>query len=185
PSLVPVGKDQKQHIEIARDIATHFNTTFGEEFPQPQELTPEDVAVVPGTDGQKMSKSYGNTIDIFAPENILKKQIMGIVTDSTPVEAPKDPSKCNVFQLYKLIATKEEIEDLESKYKKGGFGYGEAKKMLLAKVLEIFAPYRKKRIELEAEVGYVERVLREGANRARIEAQKTLDEVRKMIGTRP
>ncbi|MFA7278070.1 MAG: tryptophan--tRNA ligase [Candidatus Gracilibacteria bacterium] len=185
PSLVPVGKDQKQHIEIARDIATHFNTTFGEEFPQPQELTPEDVAVVPGTDGQKMSKSYGNTIDIFAPENILKKQIMGIVTDSTPVEAPKDPSKCNVFQLYKLIATKEEIEDLESKYKKGGFGYGEAKKMLLAKVLEIFAPYRKKRIELEAEVGYVERVLREGANRAKIEAQKTLDEVRKMIGTRP
>lgn len=185
PSLVPVGKDQKQHIEIARDIATHFNTTFGEEFPQPQELTPEDVAVVPGTDGQKMSKSYGNTIDIFAPENILKKQIMGIVTDSTPVEAPKDPSKCNVFQLYKLIATKEETTDLESKYKKGGFGYGEAKKMLLAKVLEIFAPYRKKRIELEAEVGYVERVLREGANRARIEAQKTLDEVRKMIGTRP
>lgn len=185
PSLVPVGKDQKQHIEIARDIATHFNTTFGEEFPQPQELTPEDVAVVPGTDGQKMSKSYGNTIDIFAPENILKKQIMGIVTDSTPVEAPKDPSKCNVFQLYKLIATKEEIIDLESKYKKGGFGYGEAKKMLLAKILEIFDPYRKKRIELEAEVGYVERVLREGANRARIEAQKTLDEVRKMIGTRP
>ncbi len=107
PSLVPVGKDQKQHIEIARDIATHFNTTFGEEFPQPQELTPEDVAVVPGTDGQKMSKSYGNTIDIFAPENILKKQIMGIVTDSTPVEAPKDPSTCNVFQLYKLVATKE------------------------------------------------------------------------------
>ncbi len=185
PDLVPVGKDQKQHIEITRDIATHFNSHFGETFNQPQELTPESVAVVPGTDGQKMSKSYGNTIDIFAPEATLKKQVMGIVTDSTPVEQPKDPSKCNVFALYKLLATPTEIAALEAQYKKGGFGYGEAKKLLLAKLLEVFAPARKKRVELEADRGYVERVLQMGADRARIEARKTLDEVRKKIGTRP
>lgn len=185
PEIVPVGKDQKQHIEITRDIATHFNSHFSETFNQPQELTPEDVAVVPGTDGQKMSKSYGNTIDIFAPEATLKKQVMGIVTDSTPVDQPKNPETCNVFRLYKLLANADEAADLKSKYEKGGFGYGDAKKLLLAKILEIFEPYRKKRIELEADVGYVERVLREGADRARIEAQKTLDEVRKKIGTRP
>lgn len=185
PELVPVGKDQKQHIEITRDIATHFNNHFGEVFNQPQELTPEDVAVVPGTDGQKMSKSYGNTIDIFADEAVLKKQVMGIVTDSTPVDEPKNPATCNVFQLYKLLASPEEIESLKVKYEQGGHGYGEAKKLLLGKILEIFNEPRKKRIELEADVGYVERVLREGADRARIEAKKTLDEVRKKIGTRP
>ncbi len=185
PDLVPVGKDQKQHIEITRDIATHFNTHFGNTLNQPQELTPEDVAIVPGTDGQKMSKSYGNTIDIFAPEATLKKQVMGIVTDSTPVEAPKDTSKCNVFQLYKLIATSSEITALKAQYEKGGFGYGEAKKILLAKLLEVFTPARKKYIELKENLSYVERVLQTGAERARTEASKTLDEVRKKIGTRP
>ncbi len=185
PDLVPVGKDQKQHIEITRDIATHFNSHFSETFNQPQELTPEDVAVVPGTDGQKMSKSYNNTISIFSPEPVIKKQVMGIVTDSTPVDQPKNPDTCNVFQLYRLLATPAEIADLKEKYQKGGYGYGDAKKLLLEKIMETFEPYRKKRIELEADLGYVDRVLREGADRARIEAKKTLDEVRKKIGTRP
>lgn len=185
PVLVPVGKDQKQHIEIARDIATTFNSIYGETLELPEPFIPEDVAVVPGTDGQKMSKSYGNTIDIFATESILKKQIMGIVTDSTPVEEPKDPSKCNVFQLYKLVANNSEIAELEGQYKKGGFGYGEAKKILLTKILEIFGPARQKRVELEADVGYIDRVLREGAERARKVAKATLDEVRKKIGTQP
>lgn len=185
PVLVPVGKDQKQHIEIARDIATTFNSIYGETLEPPEPFIPEDVAVVPGTDGQKMSKSYGNTIDIFAPEATLKKQIMGIVTDSTPVEEPKNPSTCNVFTLYKLLASKDEIDELAQKYQKGGFGYGEAKKILLAKILEIFGPARQKRVELEADVGYIDRVLREGAERARKVAKATLDEVRKKIGTQP
>lgn len=184
PNLVPVGKDQKQHVEITRDIATSFNSHFGDTLTLPEDFIKEDVAVVPGTDGQKMSKSYGNTIDIFAPEAVLKKQVMGIVTDSTPVEDPKDPSKCHIFTLYKLLANKEEIADLESKYRKGGFGYGEAKKILLAKILEIFAPARKKRIELESDLSYVSSVLQEGASRAKKVASETLDEVRKKIGTR-
>ena len=110
---------------------------------------------------------------------------MGIVTDSTPVDQPKNPDTCNVFQLYRLLATPAEIADLKEKYQKGGYGYGDAKKLLLEKIMETFEPYRKKRIELEADLGYVDRVLREGADRARIEAKKTLDEVRKKIGTRP
>lgn len=186
PNLVPVGKDQKQHVEITRDIASSFNYNYAPEddfFNLPEPLIKDDVAVVPGTDGQKMSKSYGNTIDIFAPEATLKKQIMGIVTDSTPVEEPKDPSKCNVFTLYKLLASEREINELAAKYKKGGFGYGEAKKILLAKILETFEPARKKRIELEADLSYVQSVLRDGASRAKVIAQKTLDDVRKKIGT--
>lgn len=192
PDIVPVGRDQKQHVEITRDIAASFNYHYSSDkdsnkddyFKLPEPFIKEDVAVVPGTDGQKMSKSYGNTIDIFAPEAVLKKQVMGIVTDSTPVEDPKDPSKCHVFTLYKLLANTEEIADLESKYKKGGFGYGEAKKILLAKILEIFAPARKKRIELEGDLSYVSSVLQEGASRAKKVASETLDEVRKKIGTR-
>lgn len=183
PNLVPVGKDQKQHVEIARDIAAHFGTTYGETFSLPEPYTPDSVAIVPGTDGQKMSKSYGNTIDIFAPEATLKKQVMGIVTDSTPVEEPKDPSKCHVFALYKLLATAQEVKTLETQYKKGGYGYGEAKKLLLSKIMEIFAEARKKRIELEDKKSYVDGVLQQGADRARKIASATLDEVRKKIGT--
>lgn len=190
PDLVPVGKDQKQHVEIARDIASAFNGYFGAYFDLPESFIKDDTAVVPGTDGQKMSKSYGNTIDIFAPEALLKKQVMSIVTDSTPVEAPKDPSKCTVFSLYKLLATPEETQNLAGKYKKGGFGYGEAKKLLLEKILETFANAKKKYdelkkdIELKGDLSYVESVLREGADRAREIASKTLDEVRKKVGTR-
>ncbi|MDP2642271.1 MAG: tryptophan--tRNA ligase [Candidatus Peregrinibacteria bacterium] len=182
PNLVPVGKDQKQHIEMSRDIAITFNTTFGETFKIPDPLIKEEVAVVPGTDGQKMSKSYGNTIDIFAEENILKKQVMGIVTDSTPLEEPKDPKKCNVFNLYKLLATKEEIKELENKYKKGGFGYGDAKKTLLAKILEHFKESREKYKEIYPKKDMVYAILENGSNKARILAAKTLKEVKTKVG---
>lgn len=183
PDLVPVGKDQKQHIEIARDIAEKFNHTYGDVFPLPEELIPEDLGYVVGTDGeQKMSKSYGNVIEFFADEKTLKKQIMGIVTDSTPIEEPKDPETCAVFKIYSYFATPNEQKELSAKYKKGGFGYGDSKKLLLGKILEYFGPYRQKRIELAQDLGYVEKVLREGAEKARQVAQKTMAEVREKTG---
>ncbi len=182
PDLVPVGKDQKQHIEMSRDIATTFNTTFGETFKIPEPFIKDEVAVVPGTDGQKMSKSYNNTIDIFAEENELKKQVMSIVTDSTPLEEPKDPKKCNVFNLYKLLATKEEIKDLESKYKKGGFGYGDAKKTLLAKILEYFKEAREKYKTIYPQKEMIYDILGNGSRKAKILASKTLTEVKTKVG---
>lgn len=184
PDLVPVGKDQKQHIEIARDIAATFNHHFGETFPLPEDVIKDEVSVVPGTDGQKMSKSYGNTIDIFADEKTLKKQVMGIVTDSKSVDEAKDPKQCNVFALYKHFATKNEAEELKDKYISGGFGYGEAKKLLLKKLLQHFEEPRKKRIELSGNFAYVLDVLDEGAKRARAIASETMEEVRTKIGTK-
>jgi len=182
PDLVPVGQDQKQHIEMTRDIAQTFNNLYGETFKIPEPSIKKEVAVVPGTDGQKMSKSYDNTIDIFAPDNILKKQVMGIVTNSVPVEDPKDPKSCNVFQLYKLIASKEEVTDLESKYIKGGFGYGDAKKLLLEKILHHFDSARKKYLSLLSDKKSVEQILNAGAKKAKEQAEKTLSEVKKKIG---
>lgn len=182
PDLVPVGQDQKQHIEMTRDIAIKFNSAYGDTFKIPSPFIKEEVAVVPGTDGQKMSKSYGNTIDIFAPDAVLKKQVMGIVTDSTPVDKPKDPKKCNVFKLYALVASKKEIAELETKYKKGGFGYGDAKKLLLAKLLEIFADARAKKLELDKKESYVREILEDGTKRARAFATKTMEEVKKRTG---
>ncbi|PIZ75186.1 tryptophan--tRNA ligase [Candidatus Peregrinibacteria bacterium CG_4_10_14_0_2_um_filter_38_24] len=182
PDLVPVGKDQKQHIEMSRDIAITFNTTFGETFKIPDPLIKEEVAVIPGTDGQKMSKSYGNTIDIFAEESELKKQVMGIVTDSTPLEKPKDPKKCNVFNIYKLLATKEEIKEMETKYKKGGFGYGDAKKTLLAKILEHFKESREKYKEIYPQKDMVYSILENGSMQAKKLASKTLKEVKTKVG---
>lgn len=184
PDIVPVGQDQKQHIEMTRDIATTFNNTFGETFKLPEPLIKEEVAVVPGTDGQKMSKSYGNTIDIFAEESVLKKQVMGIVTDSTPVEAPKNPDTCNVFKLYKLLASTEEISDLEAKYSQGGFGYGDAKKLLLAKILEHFAAARDKYQSLLNKEDYIQQILESGAKKAKQSASKILDQVKIKIGYR-
>jgi len=182
PALVPVGKDQKQHLEIARDIATKFNNQYGEVFPLPEEYTPEDVAVVPGTDGQKMSKSYGNTIEFFADEKTLKKQVMGIVTDSTPVEDPKDPDTCNVFQIFKLFLDENEQKELAQKYKNGGLGYGDAKKMLLERILDYFGPYRQKRVELEANLDYINSVVESGTKKANEFANTTLKEVKKAVG---
>lgn len=182
PDFVPVGKDQKQHVEIARDIAGKFNRVFGEVFKLPRPYIPEEVAVVIGTDGQKMSKSYGNIIEIFAPEKQLKKQIMGIVTDSTPLESPKDPSKDNVYKLYSYFATDEEKNSLVEKYRAGGYGYGDAKKLLLEKVMEHFKPFREKREELKNNLDYVKSVLDDGAIRARGVAAKTKEEVWKATG---
>lgn len=182
PDLVPVGKDQKQHVEIARDIATNFNQTFGETFKLPDAFIKEDVAVVPGTDGQKMSKSYGNTIDLFGTDAELKKQVMGIITDSTPLEEPKNPDTCNVFKLYKLFANKTEIQELAAKYKAGGMGYGDAKKTLLSKLMEYFADARTKYNELLPKKDYVYGVLEEGAKRAKKVASNTLETAKKKIG---
>jgi tryptophanyl-tRNA synthetase len=180
--LVPVGADQVQHIEIARDIAGYFNTTYGETFKLPDAYVNESTAKVPGTDGQKMSKSYGNTIGIFDEGKQLKSRVMGIVTDSTPVEAPKDPETNTVFQLYKLVATKEEAAEMAERFRAGGYGYGEAKKALLAKVDAYFEPFRERRKQLAADADYVEDVLRDGAARARAEALKVLGRTRRACG---
>ena len=145
---VPVGKDQKQHVEVARDIAIKFNNEYGEVFTLPEVEIDEDVATVPGVDGQKMSKSYGNTIDLFLEEKALRKQIMRIVTDSTPVEEPKDPDACNVFQIYRLFLDKAGEEDLRKRYLAGGTGYGEVKQELFETVRDFFAPYAARRKEL-------------------------------------
>jgi tryptophanyl-tRNA synthetase len=179
--LVPVGKDQEQHLEMTRDIAGAFNHAFGEVFPLPEGVFNE-AAVVPGTDGQKMSKSYGNTIEIFAEGKPLERAVMGIVTDKTPLEEPLNPETCNVFALYKLFATAPDIEALASKYRAGGFGYGSAKKELLAKIDAYFAPARERRKLLERNPGVVEEALASGAKRAREVAQVTLRIVRERVG---
>jgi len=179
--LVPVGKDQEQHLEMTRDIAGSFNSCFGEVFPLPEAVFNE-AAVVPGTDGQKMSKSYGNTIDIFAEGKALERAVMGIVTDKTPLEAPLNPDTCNVFALYKLFATPAEQEAMARKYRAGGFGYGAAKKELLARIDAYFAPFRERRKQLERNPGLVEEALTRGARRAREAARVTLRLVRERVG---
>ncbi len=182
PDIVPVGKDQKQHVEIARDLAGKFNRTYGEVFKLPQPYIPEEVAVVIGTDGQKMSKSYGNTIEIFATDKGLKKQVMGIITDSTPVESPKDPANDTIFKLYSYFSTGEEKAALADKYRAGGIGYGDAKKMLLEKVIETFKPFREERERLKNDLTYVKDILKKGAEKARIVASETKAEVWDKIG---
>jgi len=183
PDLVPVGKDQKQHVEIARDIAGKFNRIYGDIFKMPDPYIPEATATVVGTDGEnKMSKSYGNVIEFFADENVLRKQVMGIKTDSTPVEQPKDPDKDSIFKYYSFFATEKEKVELAEKYRKGGFGYGDAKKMLLEKLLDYFGPYRKKRDELSKNKGFVLSTLRKGTERARAVASRTMEEVREKVG---
>ncbi len=181
-NLVPVGADQKQHIEVTRDIAMRFNNTYGEVFVIPEEHIIESVAVVPGTDGRKMSKSYGNTIEIFEPEKSVKKKIMRIVTDSTPVEEPKNPATCNVFALLKLVASTEELAEWDARYRNGGMGYGEAKKRLAELTIEYFQPYRQKRAELENNIDDVRKMLQNGAARAKAVAAQTLTEARKAVG---
>lgn len=178
---VPVGKDQVQHLEMTRDMAGYFNQAYGEVFPEPQAVHGE-AAVVPGTDGQKMSKSYGNTIEIFAEGKALEKAVMGIVTDKTPLEQPINPDTCNVFALYKLFASRAEVEEMAAKYRAGGFGYGAAKKALLAKVDSYFAPFRERRKQLERDPGIVEEALATGAARARAVARMTLRLVRERVG---
>ena len=182
--VVPVGQDQVQHLEMTRDMAAKFNQTYGEVFPLPTYRL-DKGAKVPGIDGQKMSKSYGNTIDIFAEGKALQKTVMSIVTDAAPLEAPKEPEGNNVFELYSLFATEDEKNALAERYRAGGLGYGVVKDMLFAKINEYLGPAREKRKQLAADPDYVEDVLRRGAQRARAEAQKTMALVREAVGMRP
>jgi tryptophanyl-tRNA synthetase len=182
--LVPVGADQKQHIEVTRDIAVRFNNSYGEVFTVPEEHIIESVAVVPGIDGRKMSKSYGNTIGIFEPQKSVRKKIMRIVTDSTPVEEPKDPDACNVFALMRLVADEDELADWEKRYRSGGMGYGEVKKRLAELMLDYFEPYREKRAELENNIDDVKDILARGAERAKAVASETLEKARQAVGLR-
>jgi tryptophanyl-tRNA synthetase len=189
--LVPVGKDQEQHLEMTRDMVRSFNAAYGEVFPEPEAVF-NDAAIVPGTDGQKMAKSYGNTIDIFAEGKALKNAVMSIVTDSTPVEQPKNPDTCTVFKLMKLFATGDELGKFADLYKnpmldaesRGGrpFGYGDAKTMLYAKIDAYFALARERRKQLERDPGLVEEALASGAKRAREAAQVTMRLVRERVG---
>ncbi|MCL1834088.1 MAG: tryptophan--tRNA ligase [Leptospirales bacterium] len=181
-NIVPVGKDQKQHIEITRDIAGSFNNTYGDIFVMPEGAISEETAVIPGIDGQKMSKSYDNAINIFDDEKTLKKKIMKIVTDSTPVEEPKDPDKCNLFSIYKLFATESMLSDMKDRYLKGGTGYGQVKKELLDLLIEYFKPYRENRRQFETDHGEVYRILKEGADKARSAASVTLKRVKDAVG---
>ena len=180
--VVPVGKDQKQHLEITRDIAIKFNNTYGETFVIPEADIDDNVATIPGVDGQKMSKSYDNTIDIFAEKNVLKKRVMSIVTDSTAVEDPKDPGKCNVFALYKFFAPPAAVTDMADRYRKGGIGYGAVKQELVELIWNYFAPYRERHDELMKDQPRVHKILLEGADKARYHAEKTLRKVRKRVG---
>ena len=180
--VVPVGKDQKQHIEIARDLAVKMNETFGQIFKLPQPRIHTATEVVPGIDGQKMSKSYGNNIDIFGDEKEMRKRVMSIVTDSIPVEAPKDPSRSTIFQLYSLFASKNEIAEMRERFRKGGTGYGDSKKQLFEKLWEYFAPMRKRREEILADKTYIDNVLVRGAKRANEIANQVMQRVRNAVG---
>ena len=181
-NIVPVGRDQKQHVEVTRDIAIKFNNEFGEVFTVPEPFIQEEVAVVPGLDGQKMSKSYGNTIELFGDMKDSKARIMKIVSDSKGLDEPKDPTTCNIFALYKLFASEAQRAEMEANYRGGNYGYGHAKKALVAIFEENFAPFRAKRAELQANPDYVEAVLRKGADRARAMATLTLDKARRAVG---
>ncbi|HNP95561.1 MAG TPA: tryptophan--tRNA ligase [Cyclobacteriaceae bacterium] len=181
-NYVPVGKDQKQHLEIARDIASSFNAQFGETFVVPEAKIDDNLMTIPGTDGQKMSKSYGNIIDIFLPEKELKKQIMSIVTDSTPLEDPKNPDTDNVFAIYKLIATQEQTEALRQKYLAGNFGYGHAKQALLSLILEKYSEERKTFSFYMENPDELEKKLEQGEAKARLVARQVIDKVRAKLG---
>jgi len=183
PQFVPVGQDQKQHIEMAQDMQGKFNQAFGcEVLVRPEPMIREEVAVVPGIDGRKMSKSYDNAIELFCPEKAAKKRIMSIKTDSTPVEEPKDPDQCNVMALLRLIATPDEVRNWEERYRKGGMGYGEAKKRLFELYVEVLGSARKRYQELCDHPEEVEKILSDGAKRARAVASDTMREVRKACG---
>lgn len=181
-NTVPVGKDQKQHVEVARDIAMKFNNEYGEIFIIPEPEIDEEVATVPGLDGQKMSKSYGNTIDLFAEDSALRKQVMRIVTDPTPVEEPKDPDKCNVYKIYRLFLDKAQDEALRQRYLAGGLAYGEVKQELFETVRGYFAPHAARRKELLADPDSLRRTLAQGAAKARHAGAKTLQKVRRKTG---
>ena len=180
---VPVGKDQKQHLEVTRDLAVKLNETYGEgTVILPDPIIREDTAVVVGLDGRKMSKSYGNTLPIFGEEKPLKKLIMKITTDSTPVEAPKPTENSTILALYKLFASESDYATMVADHERGGVGYGDFKKRLAEAYWDYFAPMRERRMEILADAAYVDGVLAAGAERAREEASKVLDRVRRAVG---
>ena len=182
-NIVPVGRDQKQHVEVTRDIAIKFNQQYGDTFIIPEPQIRDEVAVVPGIDGQKMSKSYGNTIEIFGDEKAMRKRIMSLVMDSRPITEPKPDADQNIaVQLLKLVAPADVATDIENRLRAGGFGYGDLKKALFEHYWNFFASARQKRAELEANLDYVESVLRDGAQRAKQVADKVLHRARKASG---
>lgn len=180
--VVPVGKDQQQHLEMTRDIAGSFNHNYGETFVLPETMIRESVKTVPGIDGQKMSKSYDNFINIFLPDKQLRKRVMSIVTDSTPLEEPKNPDTCNVFQLYTLLGTESETADLRAKYEAGNFGYGHAKQALFELIIERFAKEREAYHQFMDNTELIESELKKGAAKARAIAGKVLTKVRTKVG---
>ncbi|WP_053404110.1 tryptophan--tRNA ligase [Persicobacter sp. CCB-QB2] len=181
--IVPVGKDQKQHLEMTRDMASSMNHRYGEDlFVVPEASISDKVMIIPGTDGQKMSKSYNNVIDIFLPKNQLKKQVMSIVTDSTPLEEPKNPDTCNVFAIYKLLASEEQIAEMRQNYEAGGYGFGHAKKALLELILEKYEAPRERFNYYMENLDELEEILQKGEEKARALANKKIDEVRKALG---
>src|SRR5437868_8109484 len=182
--VVPVGKDQKQHIEITRDLAVKMNETYGQIFKLPEPRIQPAAETVPGIDGQKMSKSYGNNIDIFGDEKEMRKRVMSIVTDSVAVDAPKDPATSTIFKLYSLVASKEEIAGMREQFLKGGTGYGDFKKQLFDKLWEYFAPMCKRREEILADESYIDSVLEKGATRANEIAEQVMKRVREAVGLR-
>lgn len=181
PNLVPVGKDQKQHVEITRDIAEKFNHSYGEVFLLPEPFIPDNVAIVPGTDGQKMSKSYNNTIPLFCDEKELKKAVMGIVTDSADVKDKKKPEGSPLYEIFKLV-NKARAEEIADKLRAGGYGYGDAKKELLKSLTNFLEPIWEERRKLESRKGFVEEILEEGARKAQTEANEVMEQVRELVG---
>lgn len=181
-AVIPVGKDQLQHLEMARDIASSFNQQYGDTFVLPQAKTSSNIQTIPGTDGQKMSKSYHNTIDIFLPEKQLHKAIMQIQTDSTPLASPKDPAQCTVFHLYSVLASAAQTADMRARYLAGGIGYGEAKQALLTLILQQFAPARDRFDAYMRDLPAIEQQLAAGEARASAIAEKTLAQVRTKLG---
>lgn len=180
--IVPVGKDQKQHIEMARDVANRFNLTYGDTFVLPEEQIQPDTMLIPGTDGEKMSKSRNNFIDIFLPEKQLRKQIMSIVSDSTPLEEPKNTETCHTFALYKLLASPAQIEQMTANYHGGNYGYGHAKQALFELILEKFSNERARFDHLMANTAEIDAALAIGAQKARSVAQEVLKRTRTKVG---
>jgi len=180
--IIPVGKDQQQHVEVTRDIGQSFNAIYGETFVLPRPEIGQDTAAVPGLDGQKMSKSYDNTIDIFLDEKPLRQKVMRIVTDSTPVDQPKNPDACSLYALYRLFAKPEEVAELRRRYLEPGLRYGDVKLELYERIRDYFAPYKNERDRLLADPGEIRRILKEGADKARSICGPLMEEVRAKVG---
>ncbi len=180
--VVPVGKDQVQHVEMTREIARKFNNIYGDTFTEPQELVKESVATVPGTDGQKMSKSYGNTIPLFGTDKEIKKAIMGIVTDSKNPDEPKNPDECNVFAIHKLITPEPQLSEVRKGYLEGGLGYGDSKKILLENYLNFITPMRERRKYYEDNPGIVRQILDEGKTKIQNRVRPFMKEIREKVG---